>query len=187
MSSKKSKTYRNEVWEKVSTKHPTKGCDYYFSDYGRMKSVNKVSDSEKLLKGSRDKYGNVKLSLQLAKGKRQQFYLHRLIGETFIEKPTKKSTFLVHQDGNKENNFWENLVWMDQEELTEYQRELGVFNPANKKPDPNRKLNVTKVKAIKQKLKKANAKKDKIAKQYGITVAHVNMIESGKRWGYVKA
>jgi len=185
MAIKKVKSYKNEEWVKVATSHPTRGSDYYFSDFGRMKSVNKRSEEEKLLKGSRDKYGNVRLSLQLADGKRQQFYLHRLIGETFIERQSKKHKFLVHLDNNKENNKWDNINWVTQEELTQHQREFGVFDLSNRKRDPNYKLTEAKVRAIKKQLSKGKTKKDTLANKYGISVEHVKLIEKGKRWGHV--
>ncbi len=186
MAEKKVKSYKNEEWVKIKTDSPTRGSDYYFSDRGRMKSANKRTESEKLLKGSRDKYGNVRLSLQLAKGKRQQFYLHRLIGDAFIEKPSRKHKFLVHLDNNKENNKWKNIVWVDQAGLTEHQREHGVFDLSNRKRDPNYKLTEAKVRALKKSLKAGRTKKEALAAKYGITVEHVKLIERGKRWGHVK-
>ncbi len=185
MAVKKVKSHWNEVWTKVETNHPTRGSDYFFSDYGRMKSINKRTEDEKLLKGSRDKYGNVRLSLQLAEGKRQQFYLHRLIGETYIEQDSTDHLFLIHIDNNKENNYWENILWVTQEQLTEHQRENGVFDLNNRKRDPNYKMTEVKVRLLKKRLAKGKTKREILARDFGISVEHVKLIEKGKRWGHV--
>ena len=68
MSVNKVKSHWNERWVKVKAKAPTKKCNYYFSDYGRLKSVDKMSGNEKLLKGSLMKQGFMQLNLKLEDG-----------------------------------------------------------------------------------------------------------------------
>ena len=186
MPSNKIKSHWNERWVKVPTKAKTRYVDYYFSDYGRMKSVNKLSGAEKLLKGGRDKYGNVKLSIRLVDDLRQEYYLHRLVGEEFIKPATPEHKFLIRKDNNKENNHYKNLKWMTQEEVTKHQRKLGVFDPGKKKRSPRVKMTEAKVKLLKRRLKKGKTKHKILAKDFGITVTQVRRIENGDNWGHVK-
>ena len=106
MSVNKIKSHWNERWSKVKAKADTKKCHYYFSDYGRLKSVDKMSGNEKLLRGSLMKQGFMQLNLKLEDGARQGFYVHQLVASKFVKKDRKKP-MLIHLDGNKLNNYWE--------------------------------------------------------------------------------
>lgn len=39
-------------------------------------------------------------------------YIHRLVAEAFIEKPTDEKVEVNHKDGNRANNTVENLEWL---------------------------------------------------------------------------
>ena len=80
---RKVKSHWNERWSKVPAKADTKKCNYYFSDYGRLKSVNKLTKDEKLLKGSLMKQGFMQLNLKLVDDIRQGFYVHKLVAKKF--------------------------------------------------------------------------------------------------------
>ena len=186
MSINKIKSHWNERWIKVPTKAETRAVNYFFSDYGRMKSVHKITEQENLLKGGRDKYGNIKLSIRLSGNKRQEYYLHRLIGDHFIKPASPDHKFLIRKDNDKENNHFQNLVWMTQEEVTAHQVTFGVFDLKNKKVSPNQKMTETKVRLLKKRLKKGKTKRKILAKDFNITETQVRRIERGENWGHVK-
>ncbi|WP_457626263.1 HNH endonuclease [Persephonella sp.] len=51
-------------------------------------------------------------TVQLSReGKRKIFYVHRLVGEYFVDNPKGKK-YLIHIDGNKDNNSADNLRWV---------------------------------------------------------------------------
>ncbi|SNZ03717.1 CopG-like RHH_1 or ribbon-helix-helix domain-containing protein, RHH_5 [Persephonella hydrogeniphila] len=51
-------------------------------------------------------------TIQLSnRGKKKLFYVHRLVGEYFVENKEGKK-YLVHIDGNKDNNSADNLKWV---------------------------------------------------------------------------
>ena len=51
-------------------------------------------------------------TVQLSKnGKRKVFFVHRLVGEYFVENKNNKK-YILHIDGNKDNNRSENLKWV---------------------------------------------------------------------------
>ncbi|MFT4664227.1 MAG: hypothetical protein ACI8YQ_002717 [Polaribacter sp.] len=185
MSVNKIKSHWNERWIKVPTKADTRAVNYYFSDYGRMKSVHKVTEAENQLTGGRDKYGNTKLSIRLIENRRQEYYLHRLVGDEFIEPETLGHKFLIRVDNDKENNHFKNLQWMTQDEMTAHQTKFGVFDINNKKPSPNQKMTETKVRLLKKRLAKGKTKRKILAKDFNITETQVRRIERGENWGHV--
>ena len=83
---------------------------YQISDKGEIKRLFK-GGREKLVKGyGGSKYKTVCLS---ASNNRNTFYVHRLVAETFLEKPESNELLEVnHKDGNKHNNRVENLEWV---------------------------------------------------------------------------
>jgi hypothetical protein len=179
------KSHWNERWAKVETPTPTKSCDYFISDYGRIKSVIKKSGKENLLKGSIVTGGFRSLHLRLINKGRYSLYVHKFVAEHFIPNEDEDKTFVIHKDLNKLNNYWENLQWVDREELTQWQIDNGVYDPNNKKRGSHTKLTESKVKLILHRIKKGKTKKKLIAKQMGISYMQLNRVERGENWGYV--
>ncbi len=51
-------------------------------------------------------------TVQLSDGKRKKvYYLHRLVAEYFVPNP-EGYRYVIHKDGNKDNNGAENLIWI---------------------------------------------------------------------------
>ncbi len=179
------KSHWNERWAKVETPRATKSCYYYISDYGRIKSVQKETEKETLLKGSIITGGFRSLNLRLIKNGRFGVYIHKFVAEHFIPNDQEDKTFVIHIDGNKMNNYWENLRWVNRVELTQWQVDNGVYSPENKKRAKNTKLTESKVKLILERIKKGKTKKKLIAKQMNISYMQLNRIERGENWGHV--
>lgn len=55
--------------------------------------------------------GYIYVSIILSSGKRCQKRVHRLVAETFIEKPSDECNIVMHIDNNKHNNDISNLKW----------------------------------------------------------------------------
>ncbi|MEM6965225.1 MAG: hypothetical protein AAF573_10690 [Bacteroidota bacterium] len=185
MKVKKVKSHWNERWAKVPAKAPTKKCDYFFSDYGRLKSVNKFTGAEKLLKGSLMKQGFMQLNLKLQDEVRQGFYVHKLVADAFLEKPSEKHTFVIHKDANKLNNHYENLKFGTREDMTQHQIDQGVYLHKNRKMPSHSKMTETKVRLLKQRLKEGKTKKRVLARSFGITETQLRRIEKGENWGHI--
>lgn len=181
----KVKSHWNERWVKVPAKAKTKKRDYLFSDYGRLKSVEKLTGTEKLLRGSLMKQGFMQLNLKLEGEVRQGFYVHKLVADAFIKKQ-KGRDFVFHIDGNKLNNFWKNLKRANRKEMTQHQVEMGVYLHKNRKMPSHAKMNETKVKLLKKRLREGKTKRKVLAKSFGITETQVRRIEKGENWGHVK-
>ncbi len=107
----------NEQWRNI------KGFEglYQVSNLGNVKSLKRFNRTskiysslgyyrkEKILKPSKDAAGYLKIDL-CKNGKRKNYLIHRLVAETFIPNPENKLQ-VNHKDGNKSNNFVDNLEW----------------------------------------------------------------------------
>lgn len=185
MTDLKINSFWNERWVRVKAKAPTKNCEYEFSDYGRMKSINKQTGEEKLLKGSKIKNGFMQLNLRLQGGIRQGYYLHKLVAEHFVDKAPDKN-FVIHLDFDNNNNHYKNLQWVNQKELTAHQIKHGVYDAKNRKVASHVKMNESKVRLLKKRLKEGKTKRKILARSFGITETQLKRIESGENWGQVR-
>ena len=158
---------------------------YEVSNFGRLRSFQNNEKGE-IIKGSViQRYKS--LNIKLPKGKSCNRYVHKLIAETFVEKPSIDHKFVIHLDFDKQSNHYENLKWVTKDEMVAHNK----LNPAViNKPIPRRtknyKLTETKVRMIKKMLQHDNTRLKMIAKQFGITHTQLNRIRSGENWGYVK-
>lgn len=182
----KIRTHLNERWVKVETKAPTNSSNYFISNHGRVKSVNKLTEEERLLKCSRSSDKSVMLNLKLKDNIRQQINVSHFIAECYVEKNAKDQVFIIHKDGNKENNYYENLRWANRAELTEWQDQVGIYDRHRNNPRPSQKMTESKVRLLKQRLKRGKTKKTILARQFNITTAQVWRIEKGINWGHIQ-
>ena len=70
------------------------------------------------------------------KGKKKQFYVHRLIATHFIENP-KNLPQINHIDGNKLNNSIDNLEWVTVQDNTIHAYKNGLINHVAGVKHPN--------------------------------------------------
>ena len=125
----------NEVWKDI------KGYEgrYQISNMGRVRSVERVviwkDKSEKHYKSrimkTRQKQGYVSVCL-FKDYKRQDFKVHRLVAETFIQNPNNLP-FINHIDENKLNNKAVNLEWCSREYNNNYGQRNGKISMTQKK------------------------------------------------------
>lgn len=184
----KIETHWNETWKKVPTKRPTNKIDYYISDYGRIKSTVKENGRERLLKPAKMPKGYVTINVTVENLKREVYHIHRLVYDLFMVKKEKEGEkyFVVHKDGNKENNHVRNLEVLNREQLNARWDDKGFYKESGTK-GKHVKLTETKVIALKRMLKKGKTKKKVLAKKFKISLTQLKRIESGENWGHVEA
>lgn len=180
----KVKSFWNEEWKPVEFGRETKTCNYAISSFGRIKSMEKVTGRERLLKGAKARGGLVMLNQKLKDGSTGIVYVHRFVAENFVDRAAEEQDYILHIDYDKSNNNWNNLAWATEDEWKAYQKK----NP-NHKGRPartkNYKLTETQVRMMKKLLKRGKTKRKIIAKQFGVSENCAYKIEKGIRWGHV--
>jgi hypothetical protein len=178
----------NEEWKLVKFSGINEEEIYQISNYGRIR-IFKPSDNDwKILKSANVKgyryftfKSNIDWKHKISKP------VHRLVAELFCEQESEDHKFVIHLNFVKDNNFFKNLKWVTQEELTEHNlTNPNVINSRRKGVITNAKLTETEVIRLKLKLKRGKNKLYKIAKEFGITHTQLNRIRSGENWGHIK-
>lgn len=124
---------------------PIKGHDGYFicretsevlSIVKRRNTKNNVYKILKQVNNSKNVSCNYYVvSLKQENGKAKNFFIHRLMAETFIPNPENKSQ-INHKDGNKLNNNINNLEWVTPSENAQHAVKYGL----DKKDSCNKKV-----------------------------------------------
>ena len=177
--------YPNELWKKIIfDERFANDEEFIVSNYGRV--IKKKGDSQDLVKVSLLNGYQVILVKKIDKGtKRFSLYLHKLMGQTFLEKEDDQK-FVIHLNYDKLDNRLENLSWASKRE-----KEVHQFkNPTYKtrpKVIPTSKLTEVRVRLIKRKLFDPNRRTrlKMIAKQFGVSTMQLHRIKTGENWGHV--
>lgn len=101
----------NKIWKPIKNFE-----NYEISNFGDVRRI-KYNDNSKIvqyqipyyIKARKDKDGYLKYTL-CSNGKMKYFFAHRLVAQTFLENPNNYPV-VNHKDGNKENNYVENLEY----------------------------------------------------------------------------
>jgi len=171
-----------EIWTTIDFETNLPHDAYEVSTLGRVRSFAIDKKNGKILMG-----GNVNgyrcITVKFGEDLTRQYYVHRLVAETFIKKDNKEQHFVIHRDYDKENNNIYNLKWVSE-------TELNAHNNRNPQVLLRRttgyKLSETDVRVIKRLLKTQKTRLSMIAKRFGITHTQLNRIRSGENWGHVK-
>lgn len=178
---------QKEQWKEIKLGIKFERTHYAVSNLGRIASFKDDLDNKKVLKGTRvNGYAALKLKI---KDKDIQCYVHKLVAQNFLNKPTKSQAFVIHLDYSKLNNKLSNLRWATREDLNKHQQKSPIVKAYQEKRKlKGHKLTAGKVKEIKQKIfsdKRQMRLKD-IATKYGISEMQLYRIKSGKNWSHVK-
>lgn len=120
---------QEEIWK--SLKNIVELGDYYeVSNFGSIRSVDRVDEylgrkrKGKIITKSKDTKGYLRVELHLD-GRKKRYKVHRLVAMTFI--PNKENKPQVnHIDGDKTNNYVNNLEWSTNGENNKHAYDIGL-------------------------------------------------------------
>jgi hypothetical protein len=162
---------------------------YQVSDLGRVKRLagkciakagkfRTVSESILTTFPNKTRYNYLYVNLN-NRGIRQ-FRVHRLVALHFIPN-TYNLSQVNHIDGDKNNNTVKNLEWCTGLENMRHSFKIGTHKTRKGIDAPNTKLNLEKVKIIKERLQNKESGRS-IAKDFNISEGMVSLIKHNKYW-----
>ena len=101
---------------------------YEISNYGNIKT-HFLSPEGRLMTKVIDRLGYVKVQLRID-NKSKVFSIHRLVALMFVPNPFMYNE-INHKDGNKQNNYYENLEWCSRSHNMKHAFDMGL-NKARK-------------------------------------------------------
>lgn len=115
---------------------------YIITRDGRIYCKTRISKGRKnkgyWLDMSQREDGYVSIKLTNSKGERNNYYLHRLAAESFIDKPECWQELQVnHKDGNKSNNVVDNLEWVTSSQNVRHSLDTGLKGGLSKEAKIN--------------------------------------------------
>lgn len=145
--------------------------DYDVSNYGRVK--HKFKSHYRLISGSLHKDGYIFVTLH---GK--QYPLHRIVAYLFDNDNYSKELVVNHKDGNKQNNFANNLEWVTQQENVKHSYENNL--QPKKINNYKGKFTAEQREEIKALWDSGEKSKRQIARHYGVSNTCINDIINDK-------
>ena len=115
-------------------KKGTNGKVYHISNYGRIISVDRLSQSEMIIKSSLLKVGFMKATIRIKGGSCEAIYPHRAVAELFLIPESELHTSVIHRDFNRTNNTSRNLAWVTNDEPKIYLKKRATKYGYDKKP-----------------------------------------------------
>ena len=176
---KKLRALVDEEWREV----PGSEGRYLVSSYGRVKSFAIDKEKGQMLKFTilkRYKY------LNLRYGKRTHlFFIHKLVAQVWLPRPSKQHTIVTHIDRNLSNNHYSNLEWVTIEESRKRNGEYysKAYSGIGKRN--NAKLSESDIIQLKKMLA-LGVPQNKIAKMFCLSEMQITRIKRGENWGSVK-
>lgn len=129
-------TFSREVWKDIEGYEGI----YQVSDLGRVKRVESTvvrkkqgnfTKPEKLMKPNVTPKGYLRIQLS-KEGSTKNKFVHSLVAETFLDKPSGDNLQVNHKDGNKLNNKKGNLEWVTPSENQQHAYDNGLKEPVVK-------------------------------------------------------
>jgi hypothetical protein len=179
MKERKLKKIEDEIWVEI----PYTDNRYEISNYGRLKSYCYDQIKGRLIKPGKIRGFNT-ATLKI-NGKLTQVFLHKLVAEFFAYREKDEQTVVIHNDWNKQNNYFMNLKWVTRaesyarmhERLKERRKKLG-------KQVTSSKLKTEDVALLKSMLDRG-IKQKVIAKLFCISEMQVTRIKRNENWAEV--
>lgn len=161
---------------------------YQVSDFGNVRSVDRDCVLKgttfirhgQLLKSSEN--GGYRQVVVYRKGKPITIKVHRLVAMAFIDNPENRET-VNHKDGNKANNYLDNLEWATRSEQAKHRYVAGLDSNKGER-HPQSKLTEKQVLEI-RKYPSDEKTRLRLAKRFKISRTHVFSIQTRRCWAHI--
>lgn len=160
---------------------------YKVSNLGYVKSINRTTSHNRILKGKllkmivdKDNYFEVSLCKN---NKKKNYRVHRLVAETFISNPDNLPQ-VNHIDGNKQNNNVCNLEWVTCKQNIQHSFKMGLSFVKGGETHHCAKLSQKQVDFIRNnyKFRDKNFSTVALANFFGVTPSTITLITKNKNW-----
>ena len=148
--------------------------NYGISESGKIWSYNR----KRFLKFKKDKDGYFEVTLN--NGTPSWFRVHRLVGFAYLQNPGNKP-MINHKDGDKQNNHYSNLEWVDNRENVIHSIENGLQKIIRK----NEVTNPEKIHEVCKLLEYGVKPLSKIEKITGVSAKIVSSIKMKESWSFI--
>ena len=150
---------------------------YTISNFGIVRSLL----TDQIMKPYITKAGYARVNLRYAKSRDYKSLLvHRLVAMNFISNPNKYQE-INHKDCNRLNNHISNLEWCDRFYNIKYAFTYGTASNKGVR-NPNSKLNLDDIQAIKALAKTGKFFNTKIAELFNVGSTTIDNIVNGNSW-----
>jgi hypothetical protein len=175
-----------EIWKDI----PKFNNEYQISNFGRIRSKHAViirsngtthTRASKILKPANDK-GYLKGAVCVDK-KMITYKIHRLVAEAFVA-GCDETKEVNHIDGNKSNNHFLNLEWVNRSENMKHAVKIGLLPVTRGSERTQAKMTEQDVLMIRKMMKEGVPRKD-ICKKLNISVHMYKDVQRGKTWRHV--
>jgi hypothetical protein len=154
---------------------------YLISETGKVYYKTK----KEFIKPRITEHGYLTVFINKQKDKKRNYFLHKLVAETFIWNPHNKP-YVNHKDGNKQNPRLENLEWCTAKENTHHAMKYGLINHRTNIGSKKKTsvLNEQQVLKIRQ-LNKNGSTQTELAKRFGVSQPLISQIIRNELWQHV--
>jgi hypothetical protein len=166
--------------KQLRVKRLKENADYVICEDGNVFRL--TAKGHKEVRGTPRTTGYLSVTIAVAKGKRKDFLIHRLVAEYFIPNP-ENLPVTNHKDGNKGNNCVNNLEWTTYKENTRHAFETGLMGKGNE--HPRSVLTEKDVIAIRKKSLSEQSTLS-LAKEYNVSWSTMDSVRKGITWRHVK-
>ncbi len=180
-----------EIWKKLSFEGLKDDEVYEISNYGRLRHWYAKLNDFKIMKQSTVRGYKYFMWFKSNDGwdNKIKKIIHRLVADSFCEKPDEDHDFVIHLDHDKGHNYYKNLKWVTRMQMTEHNQtnpRVMAAHAARKGRINNSKLTEADVLRLKKKIKRGKVRLYQLAKEFGITHTQLNRIRKGQNWAHVK-
>lgn len=183
--------YPQEEWIDVPIFSKKPNEKLAISNFGRgIRYEGKIENGEFMKESNIGGYPTI--NCKFKNGKSYE-YIHRLVANLFLTKPSEDHNIVIHLDFQKKNNYFKNLRWVTLKEKKEHEQKSPMVIAARKKaketpPTEGHKLTSTDVLRIKKKIwdPERKTRLKIIAKQFNISEMQLYRIKRGENWSHIR-